>query len=426
MLSYFMSIEPIKCGSLIRRLEAGAKWAPLPYRAPTLMRVDDGVAIWTQTNDERAIFPIIEDSALSPLTTGRAIRVPSPSLTRSATVRNARNELNSLITSAVEAPFLNDATRAAVSGWINRMTPSVLDLTHRYEALDWNSIRYVLTASPASHLVRPLILVAESYGVPVISVPHAPHTSWDVDLPVAYPAVRGPADAAQMAQQFSLGEDALTVIGNPGSDVLSSPVPQIAAEAPGVVALSMLPTEVTTASLGILAEAGLSDICVAPHPRTDLRALRRYLPGGWKIYQGSRTLDLLKTGPRFVIQFSSGVAWESAALGLPTAEFVTSVGARSGQFSFMADHSVYPRISSVEDVRDFFDHVARNKIDRDKLRAHALRWCPVDGASAVAKSRDLLRLAERGKQPKRVLDGWAQGGPSWTASDFEAPWGGID
>ncbi|WP_126316506.1 hypothetical protein [Mycolicibacterium aurum] len=418
MLNYLLSIEPLNPSSLIRKLEAGAKWAPLPYKTPTLVRVDDGIAIWTQTNDERAIHPVIEGSRLSPLPFGRSFHVPSLSLVHSDGVRSARDELQSLIASPTGAPSLDDTTKAVLFGWINRMTPGVLDLIRRYEDLDWSSIRYVLTASHASYMVRPLLLVAESHDVPIISIPHAPHSNWDLDLPVAYPALRGPAEAAEFVQRFALNRDDLTVIGNPSSDVLRNPTPRITSDAPGVVALSMLPTEVIAASLRLLSDAGLSDVCVAPHPRTNLRTLQRYLPAGWRVHEGGRTLELLKTGPRFVIQFSSGVAWESTALGLPTAEFVTSMSARSGQFSFLEDHSIYPRIRSVDDARAFLDSVTRNEVDREKLRAHALRWCPVDGADAVAKTRNLLTLATRGKRPKRVLDGWAGEGPSWTVSGF--------
>lgn len=416
MLSYLLTIEPLNQHRLIRKLEVGAGWAPLPYKTPKLLSVDDGIAIWTQTNDERAIRPVLEGSVVSPLRFGSSLGIPWPSLIRSKEVRKARNELRSLITSPAGEPTLSDASRSTLFRWVDRMTPVILDLIRRYEDLDWPSIRYVLTASHASYLVRPLILVAESYDVPVISIPHAPHTNWDLDLPVAYPAVRGPADAAEFVERFSLSRNDLTIIGNPSSDVLNSPAPQISPDSPGVVALSMLPTDVMATSLKLLADAGLSNACVAPHPRTDLRTLQRYLPMGWRIHEGGRTLDLLKSGPPFVIQFSSGVAWESAALGLPTAEFVTSMSSRSGQFSFLADQSIYPRIGCIDDAQRFLSSVEHRKIDREQLRAHALLWCPVDGAEAIARTRSLMEEATRGKRPKRVLDGWAADGPSWAAS----------
>jgi hypothetical protein len=295
-------------------------------------------------------------------------------------------------------------------------TAYVLD---RYADFDFGD--FLLVSQSEFSLIRALILCAEAQGVPIIHVPHAPLSGRVRDLPVMYAGVRGEAEAEYYRDAFGVDPGLFAVVGNPISTVLEVPLPERALDAPGVFATSNYPISVVAESFDLLAAGGLDSLVVAPHPSAKLDELSRILPAGWTISSGRRTMELLKEGPRFLLQSSSGVAWESAALGIPTAELRgQGGGVMLDQYPFLRDESVYPLLTSPDGVRDFVARVDRGEFDRERLQQYARSWCAEDGKESAERIRELVGRSTSVRKPGRILDGWAPGGPAWNASPLTA------
>ncbi len=278
-----------------------------------------------------------------------------------------------------------------------------------YRAIDWTAVSSVVVATQHELMVRSLILAAQEAGKPVVYLPHAPigSNAQYADLPTAFAGLRGRREVDYCAQHLNADAELLDVVGNPSSDVLSAPMPAIDTAGPGVLALSPHPPRLLRAIVDAVRESGVKHLIVAPHPRSNLAEISKLVPKGWSVHAGRRTLDLLREGPRFLLHHSSGVAWESAALGIPTAD--VSVGGARPNYPFLED-PVFPRLQNSGEIADFVLGGGSEATDRELLRVSAMAWCAIDGEAAARRVREVVAEAEarfRGGRPARLVDGWA-------------------
>lgn len=297
-----------------------------------------------------------------------------------------------------------------------------------YRSADLSAYSGVIVSTQHAPTLRALIAVANEQSVPVMYVPHAPvaDNCAYLDLPAAYVGLRGGGERGFYASALGIRPDLLDTVGNLASDVLEHPLPGIRADAPGVLALSPAPAPTIRRIFDAVSGTGLGGMTVAPHPRSNLDDIRALLPNGWSLHESGRTLDLLAGGPPFVLQFSSGVAWEAAALGIPTAEI--RLDGSPVNYPFLADEEVFPPIRTPGQAHEFAERARRGRVDRLRLRRHAEAWCECDGDAAAERLSTLIDrvAAERGRdRPQRLHDGWSGGGAalagSWIAGSAAAP-----
>lgn len=269
--------------------------------------------------------------------------------------------------------------------------------------------RSMLVASQHDPLIRSWLVAARARGVPSFYIPHAPvaRAAHYADLPFTAVGLRGTEERRFYSR---MGADAkqIFIVGNPASDLLGRQSCAVST-APGVLALSAWPSSRLADVLTIVKEAGIGDVIVAPHPRSNVSALARQMPPSWKLWTG-HTAELLKEGVAFLVQHSSGVAWESAALGIPTAQIVLDQAPPSYP---LLDDDVFVKCSSSESLHHFADRARAGAWRDEEVRAGARRWCEMDGVAALdAAHKFVLENATRSDGPM-VLDGW---GPARAAT----------
>jgi hypothetical protein len=358
-----------------------------------------GIVAWGGANatPRRVLTPVVgDDEKPLPFEVGR---VPAAAQGAVAEIREWGSEI------------LRSRGRSdAIPRW-NVQVRDCAEMLFRFRAFDFSPFRFLFLAQTANPPIRAVMLAARERELPVVGITHAPLSERFLDLPVGYGGLRG---AEEVRYHVELGADPthLSIVGYPDADLVGQPIPEPSDASPGVLALSEYPARILERTFELIRSAGVGRLIVAPHPRSNVEHLRRILPPDWTLHTGGRTLDLLKAGPPFVIQSSSGVAWESAVLGIPTAELRAAPGTMDGQYLFLRDESTFPVLESSDDVRDFVRRATLRGFDRRELRDHALAWCDVDGEESVRRIRAMLDSVEPHVQPSRILDGWAPGGPA--------------
>ena len=396
--------------------------AQRPFRPAAHARFGSVLAVTETVNQLRAIERLVSPASeeLPVEAPDEAAREPVLSV---YPVRSAVHRITATLAPRAEA--------AVVASFENQLYKVALALA-QYRSFDLSRFRAVLVATQHSPIMRALLVAAVEQRVPVVYVPHAPVAAnlAYLDLPVTYAGLRGAGERRYYTRELGVPGELLDTVGNLASDVLSRPVPALHRDGAGVLALSPHEPEVLRRIFAAVAGPGLGDMVVAPHPRSDRAQLAEMLPAGWSLYPGDRTLDLLASGPPFLLQFSSGVAWESAALGVPTA--TVRVDETPVNYPFLADESVYPAIRTPDEAARFAARARAGEVDRDGLRRHAEEWCAVDGEPAASRLAELLDRVTRGRgatdgaeRPARLHDGWAAGGAalarSWLAGTAAAP-----
>ncbi|WP_449283281.1 hypothetical protein [Leucobacter sp.] len=392
--------------------------AQRPFKPASHSRYGDILVVTETVNQERALHRLVaRDSAPLP--------VHAPSEEQREPVLAAYS-----VRSAVRriiATLEPRAVQAVVASFENQLYKVALALT-QYRAFDLSGYRGVLVATQHSPIMRALMVAAEEQGVPVVYVPHAPVAAnlAYLDLPVSYAGLRGVGEQHYYVDELGIPASLLDAVGNLASDVLSQAPPSVRRDGAGVLALSPHEPEVLSRIFSAVAAGSLGEMVVAPHPRSDLAQITGMMPAEWSLYEGERTLDLLASGPPFLFQFSSGVAWESAALGIPTA--TVHIDDAAVNYPFLADESVYPAIRTPEDATRFASLARAGGVDQERLRRHAEEWCSVDGDRAAARLSELLgRVAAPGRadRPARLHDGWTARGAalsrSWLLGTPAAP-----
>jgi hypothetical protein len=254
--------------------------------------------------------------------------------------------------------------------------------------------------------VRAFLLAARRRSIPTAYVPHAPvaNNLWYKDLPFDHAGLRGDAEVEFYAD---LGADRtrLTVVGNAAvRDVLPPPID---ITSPPVLAVSPDPVDELAALVATVQAAIPGPVIVAPHPRSDLRLLRRLVPITWSIWRDGPTFDLLKLGPPCVIQHSSGVAWEALALGLPTIDLRLSDDPPN--YPLIAEPYVLPANGALElkEALKVARSTASSAADRDRLVGWALHWCSFSGPEAAERLATFVAAASADGSRSPLLDGWA-------------------
>lgn len=387
-----------------------------PFRPATHSHFRDFLVATETVNQARAVDPLTA-SAAAP------IDVTAPSAERRDRVLTTRAVDRAR--KRVAATLAGRVPPAVVASFDNQLLKVALAVD-QYREMSLGQYAGVLVSSQHSPIMRALIAAAREQGVPVVYVPHAPVAGNNAyaDLPVAYAGLRGSGEVDHYHADLGVPTARLGVVGNLANDTLVAPLPDVDPSAPGVLALSPHPLETIRRIFAVVGEAGLGEMVVAPHPRSDLAEVRSCLPAGWSIFEDGRTLDLLAGGAPFLFQYSSGVAWEAAALGVPTA--TVHIDDAPVNYPFLEDESVYPAIRQQRDAATFAAAARAGRIDRQALRAHAERWCSVDGAVAAERLSALLdRVAAQGTDAGMLHDGWGPGGValtrSWIATTPAAP-----
>lgn len=266
--------------------------------------------------------------------------------------------------------------------------------------------RCVVVATQHAIDIRAVIHAARSSGVPVVYFPHAPVATSPVyaDLPVDAAGLRGRAEVEHYEALGAL--DGLYVTGNPAVDVRRE-LPAIAGDRQVVFAAPPHVEDVLEMFVRLIRSAWSGPVIVSPHPRSDLEVLQRLSPANWSLWTRGSTFDLLRSGPSCVIQYSSGVAWESLALGLGTVQLV-----------FESEVPVYPVIQepvvrfagTTSQLRDaiggaFAD--SENDTARSRLRDWASTWCSLSGPAAAEACSELIDEVDGGApRADPILDGW--------------------
>lgn len=269
--------------------------------------------------------------------------------------------------------------------------------------------RFVAVSSQHAPYLRAFLWEAARLGVPTLYVPHAPvaDNALYLDLPTSAVGLRGPAEVALYAKELGVPPQRLAVVGNPASDVLRAAIPAIPPDVPGILALSPQPVEVIERIVRTVEAAELGALRVAPHPRSDIAALRELIPASWRIEEGRRTLDVLSEGAPFLLQHSSGVAWEAAALGIPTAEI--SLDGGEPNYHFLKEGTMFPPVRTPESISAFVRAASTLPERREEIREYARSWCAIDGADSRAALMALFETAEEWPS-SMIFDGW--GSPS--------------
>ncbi|WP_203136371.1 hypothetical protein [Microbacterium sp. JZ31] len=364
-----------------------------PYLRSRTRRAHGGLIVTRSPNEERALAPVI---GVAPDLRRASETAIAGSAALDAVTRRVKQRVDAFL-DRHDRPELRASWRHAVNATQHEL--------RRLENVDLTPYRYILLARQTHPLLRALILRAEEQGVPVIYVPHSPLTRFQVDLPVSFAALRGDAERTWVAATAGIDPERIAVVGNPSTDITRLPSPDIAGSGvPGVFAVSPDPEQDLHRMFTMLTHAGLEEVLVAPHPRSDIAMLERLMPTTWSLHRDGLTVDLLRHGPRWVIQNSSGVAWESALLGIPTADI--RLDERPPAYPFLEDEQVFPALHSAEDVRAFV--AGAGDVDRARLQALAHSWCATDGEEAVSLTHELL--ARVSSSEPRIVDAWAPGG----------------
>lgn len=374
--------------------------AQRPFR-PATHGSFEGFFVATETvNQARALERLIVNQ-VTEVPVEVATETEREALFASSAFQEARQQimdtLGERVSEAVRASFENQLYKVAIA----------LNL---YRNVDLSRFAGVLVATQHSPIMRALFVAAEEQRVPVVYVPHAPVAANGayLDLPVSYAGLRGTGEQDFYVQQLGVAADRLDVVGNLASDLLKAPMPELRPSSPGVLALSPHQPEILKQIIDIVSAGDCGDMIIAPHPRSDLDVIHSLMPQSWSVYEGERTTDLLMAGPPFLFQFSSGVAWESAALGIPTATI--RLDESPVNYPFLDEEMMYPSIRSAEDAQQFATSSRAAGFERAHLRNHAERWCALDGDEAAEQLRSLLAEVPNRGYRTRLHDGWTPGG----------------
>jgi hypothetical protein len=280
-------------------------------------------------------------------------------------------------------------------------------LTRAEGILRGSQTRLLVVATQHAPNMRALLATARSRGIASIYFPHAPVAAnrQYVDLPVDHAGLRGAGEVDLYRQRGMLA--ALRVVGNPAVADLIEGEPNVLTEAP-VFAVSDHPHAVLRDLFKLTASVlGRDHVLVAPHPRSDLGELVRLMPPSWQLWSNGSTFDLLRRGPKFVVQHSSGVAWEALALGISVIQL--NYLDTPANYPLIAEPSVLFAHSTASMSRATAEATSRSsdRAGREELRRWAAYWCNPVGRQAREACVALIEQAlEDGQRPEVLLDGW--------------------
>ncbi len=375
----------------------------IEHLALSAVSSDDGVlVVWGSRNQERTLRPVVDALA------GRGLEFESTRF---------RLERRRAIGMTGAARHLADDVTAGLRALHAEVDPSTILRavlrSVRALAVDLEGTRALVVSTQHDPAVRALLANARRADVPSIYVPHAPTAANPVyaDLPANVGALRGEREIDYYA---SLGgaREGLVVAGAPGVERPShwTITADLDLTLPVVYAPSPWPEPVLDEQISLLADAVDGSVLVSPHPRMNRRKLAARLPPGWSMWDGD-TASLLRRGPWCVVQASSGVAWETLQLGIPTIEL--RLGSTPPNYSLI-DERVVDFVTSPSDCRRAVNRarrVATRPSDRERLSAWARSWCRTVGDEAAEVVADTVLAAATPERRGWVLDGWRRPEP---------------
>jgi hypothetical protein len=349
-------------------------------------------------------------------------RVLEPIITaRSTTVAEVRRKLPELnrkhlahwtgIASSYAEGLLRASKRAGIRvqrGQIHEYCfAGARAIARAHGLLDDGQTRLLVVATQHAANMRALLAVGRRRGVASLYFPHAPAAAnrQYADLPVDFAGLRGPGEVL-LYRRYGVRRE-LDSVGNPAVDDIVD-FESLTLSQPPVLAVSPHSPAVLADLFKLTASVlGDRDVLVAPHPRSDVNQLIRLLPARWRLSSYARTIDLLRNGPRFVLQHSSGIAWEALFLGIP----VIQIGYAQAPPGYpliappfvLSAHSTETLAYSVAAATER----GQDAGSRDELRSWARHWCDSVGRGARESCVGLIeRSLGQGPRPEALLDGW--------------------
>ena len=377
---------------------------------PNFCQSGDTLAIVSTLNQARTLEPII----------GSALPVTAPGVVRARALRSALSGSFGRGVETAGATILRDLSmKDLVPVWRRACARTRYVWTATRDLMKIVDPTAIVVSTQHDPAVRAVIRQAQTRSTPTIYIPHAPvaRKAIYMDLPTTHVGLRGRGEVDFYRELCEVPPNRLHIVGNPATSVMNLPPPVNPGTSFGVLALSPDSTHVLERLVALVNQSGVRNLVVAPHPRSNLEELRRLVPPGWKINEQGRTIDLLMERPRFLLQYSSGVAWEAAALGVPTAQL--SIDQESPDYPFLDDQIAFPRLRSGEDVRHFVREAGYGAAEIARRRAVAAYWCGSDGLASQERAAVLLRLAPTdGERGSPVYDGWSVTGKALLTSRF--------
>lgn len=390
---------------------ARAHLAPLALttkKLPRLIQVGQYRFVYVTENQRRALLPVAGALARK---SDEVLREAAPKITLPARLAHLVKHSSRAVAKPgrralqlLDGGATDTAWRAAIARYeaTRRTVPMMVPA----------ETRMVIVSTQQDPSIRAVLQYAEGEGIPSSYVAHAPLTRKPhyKDLPVNLAFVRGDQER-EIYGRLGASVDHVIAGGNPAVDALERPTAG-RFSGPIVVAVSPDPRE-TLEQVFRLCEGLPSEwVIVAPHPRSNMRELAELVPHGWAIHSGA-TIKLLTSGAAGLIQYSSGVAWESLALGVPTLQLELS--SSPGDYYFIDDPRI-PRARKPAEVLSWAQSIRRCRaVSYSGLRTVARDWCALDAGQSAASIADHIVSFEFDGAP-RVLDGWAGDGPAQAAS----------
>ena len=364
---------------------------------PRFAQAGDVIALMNTPNEVLSLLPVLEEIAHRHGDRSRILRAAAlqPSELSAGWKRCTRLEQDLLSEARAVGVTLDPASLR------RRLLKAVRAQTLFRHALHRSHSRVLLLSNQHLSGHRAVLRLANNCGMPSLYVPHAPVVDNDMyrDLPVNAAALRGDLEV-DFYGKLGAPRQQLHSAGNPSMPLLDPP-PSL--NGPFVLALSPWQHDRMLAVINFVKDAigAQANIVVAPHPRIGRMEVRRLLPDGWSINSG-RTLDLLVQGPRLLIQQSSGIAWESLYLGIPTVQI--QMGDKAPSYPLIAE----PFVQIVRSAHELYEAMTTpsKHVDRADLRDWAHRWCAAVGVVAAKRVADLTE--DMPEDPELILDAWSR------------------
>lgn len=391
---------------LLPELRLAPTWQPANFRLrlyrltepSTCMNVlsdERSLAVFTTENQRRNLAPMFPKQEPQTFT--------KHDLTREAYTRAIKSQVKTVMDRGVEEIRQTESSDH-LHHWRHLVRDTFRNMQLARAVLRARKPALLFVSTQHDARIRAWLLAAQSLGIPSVYIPHAPVANNDFyhDLPVSHATLRGQAEVDYYRDRLSIKDPRIVAVGDVSLET-SSPLRQAHdPNLPGILALSPVSKVRLTLIVSLAVEAGLKNLVVAPHPRSDINMLRELLPASWRINTGERTAELLSRGAAFVLQSSSGVALESAALGIPTANLV--LNDEVPNYPLHLDPHLITPVSTAEELTAFVDRSLSDEALADMTMTSSQRWRKATGDEARQFLRNYLETSNRNSS--FIYDGW--------------------
>lgn len=391
---------------LIPELKLAHTWQPANFRLrvyrltepSTYMNVlsdESSLAIFTTENQRRNLAPIFPKQEPQTFT--------KHDLTKATDTKAIKAQVKTVLDYGAQQIRQTESS-AHLHHWRHLVHDTHKNMHLALNVLKARQPDLVFVSTQHDSRVRAWLLAAQSLDIPSVYIPHAPvaNNNFYHDLPVSHAALRGQAEVDYYRDHLNLTDPRVVAVGDVSLES-DNPLKQAYdPNLPGILALSPVPKERLELIVSLVVEADLKSLVVAPHPRSDINMLRELTPAAWRINIGERTADLMARGAAFVIQSSSGVALESAALGIPTANLV--LNDEIPNYPLHLDPQLVTPVSTGEELAAFVDRALSDGALATMTMNASVRWREATGDASRRILRDFLETRDR--DTSFIYDGW--------------------